>query len=388
MLTLYRRHNRTCPNFGKPRREFQRNRCSCSFWVNGVLAGHEVRISLKTRDGKKAEQIRQEMEAKEKIVQRHTAITLTDAWTSEIADLKSRNLSPDTIRKYKLLERQMKAFADNRGLKLLHQFDLNTLSEFRGTWKDGPRAASKKIERLRAFFHFCFDRKWVEENCAKKIKLPKTKLCPTMPLTPEEMVKLLTACDGLIAAVQSGGKLNALRLKTLALLMRYSGLRISDAVAITTDKITGNKVFLYTQKTGVPVNTVIPDIVVDALASTPRVTDKHFFWTGNGKRQTAVGDWQGRLKEVFDAAGISKGEGNAVSHRLRDTFAVGLLQAGVPIERVSVLLGHDSIKTTEKHYSAWTKARQEQIEADVTAAWKLDPGLRTPSVQIQNGRPN
>ena len=57
-----------------------------------------------------------------------------------------------------------------------------------------------------------------------------------------------------------------------------------------------------------------------------------------GRRQTAVCDWQGKIKTVFDLAGISKGLGNAVSHRFRDTFAVELLFAGVPIERVSVCL--------------------------------------------------
>ena len=36
-----------------------------------------------------------------------------------------------------------------------------------------------------------------------------------------------------------------------------------------------------------------------------------------------------------------------------------------PLERVSVVLGHSSIKVTEKHYSPWVRARQEQLEADV-----------------------
>ncbi len=33
----------------------------------------------------------------------------------------------------------------------------------------------------------------------------------------------------------------------------------------------------------------------------------------------------------------------------------GLLLAGVPLEQVSVLLGHQSIKVTERHYSPWVK---------------------------------
>ena len=42
-----------------------------------------------------------------------------------------------------------------------------------------------------------------------------------------------------------------------------------------------------------------------------------------------------------------------MSHRLRDTFAVDLLEKGVPLEEVSKLLGHESIKTTERHYAKW-----------------------------------
>ena len=43
------------------------------------------------------------------------------------------------------------------------------------------------------------------------------------------------------------------------------------------------------------------------------------------------------------------------------------------MERVSVLLGHSSIKVTEKHYSPWVRARQEQLEADVRRTWERSP---------------
>ena len=92
-------------------------------------------------------------------------------------------------------------------------------------------------------------------------------------------------------------------------------------------------------------------------------------WTGESKVQSATGDWQRTLKDVFELATIPDGR----AHRFRDTLAVTLLQAGVPMERVSVLLGHSSIKVTEKHYSPWVRARQEQLEADVKATWARDP---------------
>jgi integrase len=62
-----------------------------------------------------------------------------------------------------------------------------------------------------------------------------------------------------------------------------------------------------------------------------------------------------------------------ITHRFRDTYAVALLLEGVPMERVSILLGHTSIRVTEKHYSPWVRARQEQLEADVARVLLNDP---------------
>ena len=42
------------------------------------------------------------------------------------------------------------------------------------------------------------------------------------------------------------------------------------------------------------------------------------------------------------------------------------------MERVSILLGHQSIKITERHYSPWIRERREQAEADVKRAWAQD----------------
>jgi hypothetical protein len=65
----------------------------------------------------------------------------------------------------------------------------------------------------------------------------------------------------------------------------------------------------------------------------------------------------------------------------------------VPIERVSILLGHQSVRVTERHYNPWVRSRQEQLEADVASAWKLDPVLNpkmegTKSVHFAKGPVN
>jgi hypothetical protein len=64
---------------------------------------------------------------------------------------------------------------------------------------------------------------------------------------------------------------------------------------------------------------------------------------------------------------------------------VELLLAGVPIERVSVLLGHQSVRVTEK-----VRSRQEQLEADVRNAWKSDRLIiaGTNEAQLEKGLVN
>jgi integrase len=97
--------------------------------------------------------------------------------------------------------------------------------------------------------------------------------------------------------------------------------------------------------------------------------ERLYSWTGRSKPKTAISHWQDLLKRVFEKARIQGGH----AHRFRDTFAVELLARGVPLERISMLFGHRSLKVTEAHYSPWVRARQEQVEADVRRSWAADP---------------
>jgi integrase len=158
-------------------------------------------------------------------------------------------------------------------------------------------------------------------------------------------------------------------LLSLVLLLRYSGMRISDVVGLAVGRIVGNRLFLYTAKTGTPVHVILPDFVVEAVEKIPSMSDRYYFWTGVGLLRTAVRVWETRLRRLFKLAGVVNGH----AHRFRDTFAVELLLAGVPLERVSVLLGHQSIRVTERHYAPWVRSRQEQLERDLESAWSRDP---------------
>lgn len=312
-------------------------------------------------------------------------IAIEHAKEKFLDDMEHRGLAEVTIYKYGIMFKQLEMFALAKGLRYVKELDLDQLTEFRAGWKDGPRSSVKKLERLRAWLAFCHEREWISKNPAKKLRSPKVKDRPTLPFPSDEMVEIFATLDGKYA--KRAGRRNAQRLKAFVLLLRYSGLRIGDAVSSRKDRVQDGKIFIYTQKTGTPVRCPLPQIVVQALDASPHSSEDYFFWSGKSTLKSAVGKWQRRLHTLFKLASVERGH----AHRFRDTFAVELLLRGTPIERVSVLLGHKSVRITERHYSPWVRARQEQLEADLVKTWECDPVLGfagTPEVHGKTQRRN
>ena len=121
----------------------------------------------------------------------------------------------------------------------------------------------------------------------------------------------------------------------------------------------------------------LPPHVVEALEDIPpgpKPNPRYFFWSGNGDPKSAVADWQRSYRRLFKSADIRAADGERKRchpHMFRDTFAVEMLLAGVPIDQVSLLLGHASVKITEKSYAPFVKARQIQLQASVRNAWNV-----------------
>jgi integrase len=211
------------------------------------------------------------------------------------------------------------------------------------------------------------------------LKKPKTPdVVPTNYFQPKEFQKIV---DATYVYDYGGGndcEFRALRLRVLTLLMRWSGLSILDAVTLARDRLAKNEenddqIFLYRAKTNVPVYVVIPPDVADLLRSLPNSNPNYFFWSGNGDPRSATKAFQRSYWKLFKLAKICQPDGTGKRchpHMFRDTFAVELLLAGNPIDQVSLLLGHSSVKITERHYAPFCKARQTQLTAAVKRAWK------------------
>lgn len=378
MLNPYRRHGRSCAHRGEGRKY---RRCRCPIWVEGLLGDQPIRKSLGTRDWDRALETvhRWEAERREPVAIAADPITLEQAWERFLADAEARKLADPTIYKYRLLSRQMQAFSARFGLRFVEEWeDLDRVGRFRAEWREGPRTSLKKLERLRTFLGFAQKRQWIRSNPAAELKAPRVPVRPTLPFTREEMLRILAAIGDYGARA---GRPNAQRLRAFVLLLRFSGMRIGDVVGCGVDRLADDRLFLYTQKTGVPVHLKLPHFVVEALEASPRTSSRYFFWTGQSKLHSAIGKWQRRLQILFRMANISGGH----AHRFRDTCAVELLVAGVPLDRVSVILGHGSVRITEKHYAPWVRSRQEQLDADLERAWREDPVALLETNRTKNG---
>jgi integrase len=355
MLNLFRRHLKACPYSSRRYR-----RCRCPIWVEGSLRGEKVRRSLDLTSWAAASDLIAQWNAAGEIgVVKPEVPTIKEAVTKFLDDARARHLGWESMRKYEnLLERRCLPWCEANGYGKLKQLDVDALRRFRATWEDGASYATKNLERLRAFFRFCHQAGWIKTNPAMALKPQKATAKPTLPFSRDEMKRILAACDRYRG--------NKERIKAFILVMRYSGLRIGDTITLKRDQLKGKDLFLYTQKTGQPVYVPVPDFVVAALKKIEKGTE-HFFWTGKNLR-SAVANWSRYLARVFELADVK----NAHSHRFRDTFATELLLAGVPLEDVSILLGHSNTRITWHHYAPWVRERQLKLEDSVKRAWTLE----------------
>ena len=194
---------------------------------------------------------------------------------------ESRQLGTAAIYKYNLLTRQIKAFAVERGVRFLEELDLDLLRDFRATWKNRNLAARRSFNSSRGSFAFAPRVAPSARIPALDLTAPIVKQPPTLPFERSEMAQILYACDHLYTDnYRRVGQANAKRIKALVLLLRYSGLRIGDAVTLPVSRIAQGKVFLRTAKTGTHITCPLPPLALDALNDCPRTNPLYFFWTG------------------------------------------------------------------------------------------------------------
>ena len=372
-ITVFVRHRANCSHRAN---EFYK-RCDCRKHLRWSHDGKQHRRAAKSRTWLGADRFRREIEISferagtGKPVRPDEAVTVRQAVEVFLKDKEGQNMKANGVKKFRRELNRLVEFCDQRGRFFLQDVILPDLTEFRSGWNSiypSSRTRKKVQERLRGFFRYAFNAGYVTKNPAAAMSTIKSDATPTLPLEPAQYDKLLAAVPG-----EFSDSTKAKRVHAIVQCMRYSGLAISDAVGLQRELVRFDpkkkihRIVTSRTKTGVDVSVPIPPAVAKEILSVPNGNPAYFFWsTGNGKLESAVTNWQHDLRDLFHAAGLAKGH----PHQLRDTAACEWLSAGVPLEEVSRLLGHDSIKTTEESYGAWVKSRQDRLDDLVMATWR------------------
>jgi integrase/recombinase XerD len=374
--------------------EFSR-RCNCPKHLRWTLNGTQFRRKAGTRSWEKAEEIKRQLQ--DQLAGRTSETrpednvrAVSEAVDLFIKDKKIQGVTPGVIKKYTLELDRLNQFCERKSVYTVQGITRELLTDFCATWETyypSSYTRSKVRERCRSFLRYCYECKWLERiPLLPKITVDEP---PTMPLSADEYERLLDAIhianprrwDGRMSSQALTANTRA-RIRALFQLMRWSGLAIRDAVTLERAQIEHDKakgvyrIVTARQKTGTHVSVPIPADVAKELITVANENERYVFWTGEGTGETIAKTWANRyVRPIFEAAGIPC-DGHMLSHRLRDTFAVDLLQKGVPLEEVSKALGHTSIKTTERHYARWIKERQDRLDTLVMGTWTTPQGRK------------
>jgi integrase/recombinase XerD len=368
---VYVRHRKTCPH--KSQRFWKK--CSCPKWITWHRDGKEYRQSSDSEDWNVAADMARKIESQYRsagVPHLPPQQTLKMAVNLFLLDREAQHLADSTISKLRtVFEKQMLTWFDDNGVRLLTDVTLPHLQAWRSTWKDGPLAAKKKQERLRGFFYFCVRNKWLPDNPALGLSRIKAGTHTADYFTPEEFRAILTSAEKFGKTEEQ-----RVRLRAMVLLLRWSGLAIRDAVTLErVNLLDDDRLILRRAKTGVAVAVPLqPQVAMMLRRMVPNQNQRYFFWTGNGLKKSAVSDWQRALRRLFAIADLRHADGakkRCHPHMFRHTFSIQMLLAGVPIEDVARLLGHSSVRTTEKYYASWVKARADRLEESVKSAWTV-----------------
>jgi len=275
-------------------------------------------------------------------------------------------LAPGTMKNYGTTESYIKKFLAERDGKtdiVLEEINYGFILDFE-TFLDnyqpldhhrplGNNGVMKHMERLRKMINLAIKMEWLGKDPFAKYKLRFDKT-ERGHLSKEEL-DVLRAKKFSIERLQS--------VLDMFLFSCYTGLAYIDISNLTPEHICkgiDGKSWLMTnrEKTGT-------DVKVPLLAEAIRLMDKyrhHPSAAANGLLFPVISNQRmnGYLKEIAEICGIRK---NLTFHLARHTFATTVtLSNGVPIESVSKMLGHTSIRTTQIYAKVIERKLSEDME--------------------------
>ncbi len=254
--------------------------------------------------------------------------------------LEKNKRAPNTIVAYRGDLGQLENFLTRIGkaddLTGIKREDIEAFKKELEKNKYTPKSISRKLNSIKSFFKFLLQEGVIEMDPAQAVTHPQ--LSDELPqiLRPIEYRALRDVCR------------NDLRTLAVIQLILQIGLRISEVANLRLDDIGESELRVRAEgshsERKVPLNQVSKKAIENYLRVRTETKDNHLFVTKTG-RPLVVRNIRTIINRYFRKAGL---EGVRVND-LRNTFIVQQLQAGVPLEVVSQIVGHRRISTTEKY---------------------------------------
>ena len=272
-----------------------------------------------------------------------------------VAHLKAQKRSTNTIIAYQNDIGQLISFLTERNIKEAGEVNTAHIEDFKKDLLTGKKytkkTVSRKLNSIKSFFRFLKDNGVVAEDPSLKVAHPKVSQKPPRILSSLEYRALRDACR------------NDSRAYAIVELMLQAGLRISEVANLELNDITENTIIVRAYESHpqrvVPLNRAAKEAVKRYIENDRPKTNrtKKIFVTKTG-RPLLVRNIRNNLNRYFELAGIK----NAYVNNLRDTFVVSQLEANVPLNVISQIIGHKRISSTEKYLALVKNREGEKIK--------------------------
>ncbi len=288
--------------------------------------------------------------------------TLTElaAWYLERAE-REDNLSPDTLKAYRIDLNQFLAFVGGREVDktLLSRYVQHLNQVF------APRSVKRKLASVHAFYQTLLENELLEHSPFEKlhIHIHAPKQLPRV--IPEDVVEGLLRC-----AYQKDLLSDRWRLRDLVVLelLFSTGVRVSELCKLSRETVTLSDRSVRLLIDGKGRKERVIQIETTEIVALLEAYCREF-GTEIGEHGALLINDRGRSMEPQSVRRIiNKYMGqlgaslHVTPHMFRHTFATSLLEAGVDIRYIQSLLGHSSISTTQI-YTHVTTQRQSELLA-------------------------
>jgi integrase/recombinase XerC len=271
-----------------------------------------------------------------------------------ITHLNDTGKSLSTIVAYKKDITQLSEFNPSKPLEKFSNEDIRKWLEYSRTSDDlTPKTISRKLNSTRTFFKYLTRENLIDLNPALDIPHPKFK--PEKP-------RILSRMEYL--ALKEVSRSN-LRLYTMVELLLQTGLRISELSRLKTKDVNMRRDFSYlvvkrfsgTMERRIPLNSKATKALRDYLHNNRK--SLFLFATKTGK-----GIEVRNIRSSIDRA-ITKAQlKNVCVNDLRNTFIVHQLSNGFSVARLSQMVGHKNLITTQKYIELLDHEYSEKIPSD------------------------